>query len=39
MLRRSIKITYALLNFIGLIGVIVVNALAVILPINNMTTG
>jgi len=39
MLRRSTKITYALLNFIGLIGVIVVNALAVILPINNITTG
>jgi hypothetical protein len=38
MLRRSTKITYALLNFIGLMGVIVVNALAVILPINNMTT-
>ncbi|MFA5014411.1 MAG: hypothetical protein WC549_02580 [Actinomycetota bacterium] len=38
MLRRSTKITYALLNFIGLLGVIVVNALAVILPINNVTT-
>src|SRR4030065_153295 len=38
MLRRSTKITYALLNFIGLIGVIAVNALAVLLPINNMTT-
>jgi hypothetical protein len=39
MLRKSTKITYALLNFIGLLGVITVNALAVILPINNITTG
>lgn len=39
MLRRSTKITYALLNFIGLIGVIAVNALATLLPINNVTTG
>ncbi|MDD5622558.1 MAG: hypothetical protein PHQ09_05320 [Actinomycetota bacterium] len=38
MLRKSTKITFALLNFIGLLGVIVVNALAVMLPINNVTT-
>jgi hypothetical protein len=39
MLKRSTKITYAFLNFIGFLAVIAVNALAEILPINNMTTG
>ncbi len=38
MLKKSAKITYSILNFIGFIAVVVVNALAVLLPINNRTT-
>jgi hypothetical protein len=38
MLKKSIKITYSFLNFIGFLAVVSVNALAVILPINNRTT-
>jgi len=39
MLRKSKKISYALLNLIGFIAVIAVNTLAMTLPINNITTG
>ncbi len=38
MLSRSARITYSFLNFIGFLAVVLVNALAVILPINNRTT-
>jgi len=38
MLSRSTRITYSFLNFIGFLAVVLVNALAVILPINNRTT-
>jgi len=38
MLKKSIRITYSFLNFIGFLAVVIVNALAVILPINNRTT-
>jgi hypothetical protein len=38
MLRRSTRITYSFLNFIGFLAVVMVNAMAVILPINNRTT-
>jgi hypothetical protein len=38
MLKKSAKITYSFLNFIGFLAVVLVNALAVILPINNHTT-
>ncbi len=38
MLRKSSKVFYALLNLIGLLAVIAVNAMAVLLPINNRTT-
>lgn len=38
MLSRPAKITYSFLNFIGFLAVVSVNALAVILPINNKTT-
>ncbi len=38
MLKKSTKITYSFLNFIGFLAVVAVNALAVILPINNRTT-
>jgi hypothetical protein len=38
MLSRSSRITYSFLNFIGFLAVVLVNALAVILPINNRTT-
>jgi len=38
MLKRTIKIAYSFLNFVGFLAVIIVNALAVILPINNRTT-
>jgi hypothetical protein len=38
MLSRSARITYSFLNFLGFLAVVIVNALAVILPINNMTT-
>jgi hypothetical protein len=38
MLKKSAKITYSFLNFIGFLAVVIVNALAVILPINNRTT-
>jgi len=38
MLKKSTKITYSFLNFIGFLAVVSVNALAVILPINNRTT-
>jgi len=38
MLKKSTKVTYAFLNFIGFLTVVIVNALAVILPINNKTT-
>ena len=38
MLKRSVKTTLSILNFIGFIAVVVVNALAVLLPINNKTT-
>jgi len=38
MLSRTIKITYSFLNFIGFLAVVAVNALAVLLPINNRTT-
>jgi len=38
MLSRPAKITYSFLNFIGFLAVVSVNALAVILPINNRTT-
>jgi hypothetical protein len=37
-LKKSAKVTYSILNLIGFIAVIVVNALAVLLPINNRTT-
>lgn len=39
MLGKSTKIIYALLNLIGFLAVILVNALATLLPINNITTG
>jgi len=38
MLSRSTRIAYSFLNFIGFLAVVSVNALAVILPINNRTT-
>jgi hypothetical protein len=38
MLSRAARITYSFLNFIGFLAVVSVNALAVILPINNRTT-
>src|SRR5665647_96418 len=38
MLKKSAKITYSFLNFIGFLAVVIINALAVILPINNRTT-
>ena len=38
MLKKSAKITYSFLNLIGFLAVVFVNALAVILPINNRTT-
>ena len=38
MLSRSTRITYSFLNFIGFVAVVVVNTLAVILPINNRST-
>src|SRR4030042_6141001 len=38
MLSRSARITYSFLNFIGFLAVVLVNTLAVILPINNRTT-
>src|SRR5665811_272559 len=38
MLKKSAKITYSFLNFIGFVAVVVANALAVILPINNRST-
>lgn len=38
MLKKSTKITYSFLNFIGFLAVVFVNALAVLLPINNRTT-
>ncbi|MHB1346311.1 MAG: hypothetical protein ACYCXK_02360 [Candidatus Humimicrobiaceae bacterium] len=38
MLSRPAKIIYSFLNFIGVLAVIFVNALAVLLPINNRTT-
>jgi len=38
MLKKSTKATYSFLNLIGFLAVVIVNALAVILPINNMTT-
>lgn len=38
MLNRKAKITYSFLNFLGFLAVVIVNALAVILPINNRTT-
>lgn len=38
MLSRSARVTYSFLNFIGFLAVVSVNALAVILPINNRTT-
>ncbi|MGZ5486456.1 MAG: hypothetical protein ACXWFB_11210 [Nitrososphaeraceae archaeon] len=38
MLSRSTRIIYSFLNFIGFLEVVIVNALAVILPINNRTT-
>jgi len=38
MLKKSTKITYSFLNFIGFLAVVTVNALAVLLPINNRTT-
>ena len=38
MLSRSTKIAYSFLNFIGFLAVVIVNALAVILPINNRST-
>ena len=38
MLSRSTRIAYSFLNFIGFLAVVFVNALAVILPINNRTT-
>ena len=38
MLSRSTRITYSFLNFIGFAAVVIVNSLAIILPINNRTT-
>ena len=38
MLSRPKKITYSFLNLIGFLAVVIVNALAVTLPINNRTT-
>ena len=38
MLRKSTRIAYSFLNFIGFLAVVAVNAMAVILPINNRTT-
>jgi hypothetical protein len=38
MLSRSTRILYSFLNLIGFAAVVIVNALAVILPINNLTT-
>ena len=38
MLKKSAKITYSFLNLIGFLAVVIVNALAVLLPINNRTT-
>jgi hypothetical protein len=38
MLKRPVKITYSFLNFIGFLSVIIMNSLAVILPLNNRTT-
>ena len=38
MLSKTTRITYSFLNFIGFLAVVIVNALAVILPINNRTT-
>ena len=38
MLSKTTKITYSFLSFIGFLAVVIVNALAVILPINNKTT-
>jgi len=38
MLSRSTKVIYSFLNFIGFLAVVFVNALAVLLPINNRTT-
>ena len=38
MLSRSTRILYAFLNLIGFAAVVIVNALAVILPLNNRTT-
>src|SRR4030066_2285645 len=39
MLSKTTKIIYALLNLIGLLAVIAVNAMATLLPLNNITTG
>ena len=38
MLSRSTKITYSFLNLIGFAAVVIVNALAVLLPLNNRST-
>lgn len=38
-MARGKKLLYALLNLVGLAAVIAVNALATLLPINNITTG
>lgn len=38
MLTRPAKITYSFLNFIGFLAVVIVNALAVLLPLNGKTT-
>ena len=37
-MSRPTRISYSFLNFIGVLAVIFVNALAVLLPINNLTT-
>ncbi|MEA2015484.1 MAG: hypothetical protein U9O59_02000 [Actinomycetota bacterium] len=39
MAGKTAKITYAFLNLIGFIAVFTVNALATLLPVNNITTG
>jgi hypothetical protein len=38
MLSRKVRITYSFLNLVGFLAVVIVNALAVLLPINNRTT-
>ncbi len=38
MIKRPVKITLSFLNLIGFLATVIVNALAVILPINNKTT-